>query len=135
MKYLTKVIINKVNYETIISHGGNFLAPNNYLHEENLDYILEVVSSFLFGEPIYPSISQKAAVYMYSIIANHIYSDGNKRTGLEAAILFLRINGKNLNSNLSNDEIYNFTIDVASGNCTLEQCIAWFEANTVAEYL
>jgi death-on-curing family protein len=37
---------------------------------------------------------------MYNIIANHIFQDGNKRTGLEAAIVFLRINGLNISQNL-----------------------------------
>ncbi|MBK8347853.1 MAG: Fic family protein [Saprospiraceae bacterium] len=41
----------------------------------------------MFGE-LYPTLSEKAGLYMYNIISNHIFQDGNKRTGLEAGIVF-----------------------------------------------
>lgn len=40
-----------------------------------------------------PSVSDKAGLYMFNIISNHIFSDGNKRTGLEAALLFVDLDG------------------------------------------
>jgi death on curing protein len=135
MRYLTKSIIVTVNKKTIILHGGSFTEPFNYLNEQNLDYLLEIVSSEMFGEPLYPSISDKAGLYMYNIIANHIFQDGNKRTGLEAAIIFLRINNLNISPVLHLDELYNFTVKVASGQASLEECQAWFDDNIVIEYL
>ena len=65
-------------------------------NETNLDYLIEIVQSEMFGQPLYPTMSEKAGLYMYNIIANHIFQDGNKRTGLEAGIVFLRINGFNI---------------------------------------
>ncbi|MBK8052546.1 MAG: type II toxin-antitoxin system death-on-curing family toxin [Saprospiraceae bacterium] len=135
MKYLTKEFIVTVNKKTVKAHGGNYIEPANFLNESNLDYLLEIVSAELFGEPLYPDLSDKAGLYMYNIIANHIFQDGNKRTGLEAAIVFLRINGFNISQNLELDEIYNFTINVASGMISLEECQSWFEANIVMDYL
>ena len=72
---------------------------------------------------------------MYNIIANHVFSDGNKRTGLEAAILFLDLNGHRINKKLPKEDVYNFTIKVASGLSSLEECQAWFATHTVEEYL
>jgi death on curing protein len=135
MNYLDKEIVNRINQATVKEHGGNFNPPNNYLHEDNLDYLIEAVQGEMFGEEIYPTIGSKAALYMFSIISNHIYSDGNKRTGLEAGILFLRINGKNISNLLPNEALFDFTIKVASGECTLEECTRWFEENIVKEYL
>ena len=43
MKYLTKEQIVTLNKETIETHGGNFMPPSNFLHESNLDYLLEAV--------------------------------------------------------------------------------------------
>lgn len=43
MRYLTKAIVITVNKKTILSHGGNFVEPFNYLNEHNLDYLLEIV--------------------------------------------------------------------------------------------
>lgn len=84
---------------------------------------------------MYPKLSDKAGLYIYNIIANHVFSDGNKRTGLEAAILFLDLNGYRINKNLPKDVVFDFTIKVASGLSSLTECQAWFETNIVAEYL
>ncbi len=135
MKFLTKDMIVKINQKTVFAHGGNFINPNNFLNEQNLDYLLEIIKSELFGQPLYPLLSDKAGLLMYNIIANHIFQDGNKRTGLEAAIIFLRINNFNLSPDLTLDEIFDFTIKVASGLSSLTECQAWFEANIVQEYL
>jgi death-on-curing protein len=135
MRYLKKSEIIFVNKRTIVAHGGNYNLPQNFLNEGQLDYLIEVVSAEIFGEPMYPKLSDKAGLYMYNIIANHVFSDGNKRTGLEAAILFLDLNGHRINKNLPKDEVFDFTIKVASGLSSLPECQAWFEANIVQEYL
>ena len=68
MDYLQKQDITKINQKTIERHGGNFTPPFNFLHESNLDYVLEAVAAEMFGEPLYPDIHDKAAVYMFSIL-------------------------------------------------------------------
>lgn len=79
---------------------------------------------------MYPSIEDKAAVYCYNIICNHIFSDGNKRTGLESSLAFLNLNGKRLNSLLKKSDLTNFILAVASGEVSLEDCRKWFAENT-----
>lgn len=113
--YLDKEDIIFINNETVTTHGGNFMPPYNFLHEENLDYLLEAVQAEMFGEPLYPTIENKAAVYCYNIICNHIFSDGNKRTGLEASLAFLKLNGRRLKKTLSHNMLYDFIIQLASG--------------------
>jgi len=50
-----------------------------------------------FGdELVFPSLAQMAAALASGIILNHPFVDGNKRTGLSAAFLFLRLNGYQL---------------------------------------
>ncbi|WP_435354378.1 type II toxin-antitoxin system death-on-curing family toxin [Emticicia sp. SJ17W-69] len=129
--YLDKEDIVFINKETVITHGGNFMPPFNFLHEENLDYLLEAVQAEMFGEPLYLTIEDKAAVYCYNIICNHIFSDGNKRTGLEASLAFLKLNGKRLNKTLSHNLLYDFIIKLASGQMDLEECKKWFAENTI----
>lgn len=63
IQYLIKQRVIRLNKATIDDHGGNFMPPDNFLHEENLDYLLEAVQAEMFGEPLYPTISDKAAVY------------------------------------------------------------------------
>jgi death-on-curing protein len=108
------------------------MPPNNFLHEENLDYLIEAVQAEMFGEPLYPTISDKAALYCYNIICNHIFTDGNKRTGLEAALVFLRLNNMRLSRVLPLNDLYHFILKTASGEVTLEQCREWFESQVVA---
>lgn len=84
---------------------------------------------------------------MFNIISNHVFQDGNKRTGLEAALLFLKINGWRLIDNdivnfmategdywpnITPDELYKFTMAVASGQYDLEGMRAWFATHARA---
>jgi len=132
MKYLTKKDIILINKETVKRHGGNFVPPSNILNENPLDYLIEAVEAEMFGEPLYPKIYDKAGVYMFNIITNHIFQDGNKRTGLGAALYFLEINkphftrGSGVVYENINEILHDFTIEVASGKVTLEECQAWF---------
>jgi death on curing protein len=131
IKYLEKEDIVFINKRTVEEHGGNFMFPSNFLHEENLDYLLEAVQAEMFGEPLYPSITDKAAVYCYNIICNHIFSDGNKRTGLSSALTFLKLNNQHLTKDLTFEDLYGFILKVASGESSLEECKVWFKQNAV----
>jgi len=132
MIYPTKQQVIRLNVATIEEHGGNFMPPSNFLHEENLDYLLEAVQADMFGEPLYPTISDKAALYCYNIICNHIFTDGNKRTGLAAALVFLNFNQYDLRLEVTNPILTDFILKVASGLSSLEECKAWFMQNAVA---
>lgn len=125
MEYLQKEDITRINFLTIEHVGGNFVPPTNFLHEDNLDYLLEAVQAEMFGAPLYPDIHHKAGLYFFNIISNHIFQDGNKRTGLEAALLFLQLNGYDLI--VDDDVLINFTLAVASAEHTLETVQAWFK--------
>ncbi|MFC3811620.1 type II toxin-antitoxin system death-on-curing family toxin [Lacihabitans lacunae] len=126
MKYLSKNQIVRINKETVFKHGGNFVPPSNFLHEENLDYLVDAVNAEMFGQPLYPTVTDKAALYCYNIICNHIFSDGNKRTGLGASLVFLNMNGFDLNQEVTNETLTVFIIKIASGESNLEDCREWF---------
>ncbi len=131
MLFLTKKQIITINKLTISHHGGNFVPPYNLLNESALDYLVEIVYAEIFGQPLYPSIFDKAGVYMFNIIANHIFSDGNKRTGLESGLLFLKLNNYQLSNTISNEILTNFILAVASSECTLESVQEWLRANAI----
>lgn len=131
MRYLTKKRVVQLNKATVDAHGGNFMPPNNFLHEENLDYLLEAVQAEMFGEPLYPTITDKAAVYCYNIICNHIFSDGNKRTGLASALLFLNLNGFDLSLKINDAPLTDYILKIASGESNLQECRSWFAENVV----
>jgi death-on-curing protein len=120
--YLTSDQIIRLNKRTAEVHGGSFVPPHNLLHQDSLLYIIEAVEAEMFGQQMYQTVPDKAALYMHSIISNHVFQDGNKRTGLGAALAFCEINDWNVNSN----ELYDFTIAVASAEHDLVTVRAWF---------
>lgn len=125
IQYLQKRDILKINRRMIDIVGGTFMPPDNLLKPSALDYLIEIVSADMFGKPLYPELWDKAGVYCFNIIANHIFHDGNKRTGLESALLFLELNGFTLNA--SDDDLIAFATDVASGKFTLAGTQQWFK--------
>ena len=66
-----------------------------------------------FGEDAYPTIHEKAAALLHSLARNHALVDGNKRLALAATIAFFGMNGMRLT--VTNDQVYDLVMDVASG--------------------
>jgi death on curing protein len=129
MRKLTKSGIIALNEEAIINDGGNFMPPDNLLNESNLDYLVDIVDAEMFGEPLYPNLWDKTAVYFFNIICNHIFTDGNKRTGLVSALTYLDHNGFMLKQEVTDDILLTFVTRVASGESTLDECREWFKEN------
>ena len=65
------------------------------------------------NQELYKSIEEKAAAIIESILINHPFVDGNKRTGYTLMRLLLMNEGKDIIA--SEDEKYQFVIDIASG--------------------
>ena len=81
----------------------------------------------VFGQDAYPDIWSKAAALLQSIVNNHALIDGNKRLGWLATAVFLEINGVGV-IHVSNDDIYQFVIDVAANNPSFEHIAAALRA-------
>jgi death-on-curing protein len=79
-------------------------------------------------QDLYPDLFSKAAALMESLIRNHPFVDGNKRTGVTAAGLFLRQNGYCLTA--SNDELVAITMSVAQSQTNLETLTNWIRNNS-----
>ena len=67
----------------------------------------------VFGADAYPTLWDKAAAMMESLARNHPLVDGNKPLALAGTVVFLGMNGFRLTMN--NDEAYDFTIKVSTG--------------------
>jgi len=77
---------------------------------------------------LYPDIYSKSAALMDSLIHNHPFLDDNKRTGIAAAVMFLRMNGYQLNA--TNTELEEFTSGVAQSKHHIEDMAGWFQMHT-----
>ena len=76
-------------------------------------------------DDLYKSHAEKAAALVESIISNHPFIDGNKRTGYVLMRLYLLGNGLDIIA--SQDEKYKFLIAIASGHISLEKIVKWIE--------
>jgi death-on-curing protein len=72
-----------------------------------------------FGEDAYPDVFTKAAALLQSIVINHALVDGDKRLGWLATAVFLELNGFEA-SKISNDDVYDLVIWIASTNPPLD---------------
>lgn len=82
------------------------------------------------GRDLYPDLFSKAAALMESLVRNRPFVDGNKRVGITAAGLFLRLNGYGLAA--SSADLESFTMQVARSELVLAQITAWFRTHSAA---
>ena len=106
MRYLTVEDILIVAHRQV----GNY----QLLKENQLRYLVQMVGATLGDTELFPTLTQKAAVYAHHIITGHIFLDGNKRIGLDCALWFLALNGCSLHRNID-DSIIELGFKIADG--------------------
>lgn len=77
---------------------------------------------------LHPSVLEKAASLIESLLNNHPFVDGNKRTGYVLTRLFLLANKYNIEA--TPQDKYDFVISIASGKIKYEEILVWLEFHT-----
>jgi death-on-curing protein len=80
------------------------------------------------GQDLVPDVFSKAAALMDSLVHDHPFVDGNKRTGITAAALFLVRNGYRLTT--TNPELEAFTRRVAEARPDIAEIADWLQAHS-----
>lgn len=80
------------------------------------------------GQFLHADLYEMAAAYLFHMVMNHPFIDGNKRTGTEADLLFLDING--LEDTASDEELVELTLSVALGQCGKKEIAQFFREHT-----
>ncbi len=78
----------------------------------------------MFGKFIHPDLYLMAAAYCFHIIKNHPFVDGNKRTGILAALTFLSDNEIIIQADF--DSLYTMAIKVACSELDKDQIAEFF---------
>ena len=65
------------------------------------------------GKYLHSDLIEMAAAYLFHIVQNHPFMDGNKRTGTASALVFLDLNG--IDIDIPEDELADFVIELAQG--------------------
>lgn len=115
----------------ILKYGGRYIdSTNNILNYNSLQYLLESIQAKIFEKEIHETIFKKAAAYAFNIIKNHIFVDGNKRTGLEAAFIFLFNNKIKIKERVTKDKVINVGLEIENGQMLLDDIAEWLEENS-----
>jgi death-on-curing protein len=83
------------------------------------------------GQELYPNAVDKAAAVLESILINHPFVDGNKRTGYVLARLLLMAN--ELDIEASQNDKYDFVIAITAGELRFNEIKAWLKVHVIAK--
>lgn len=108
--------------DQLAEHGGGVGVRDQGLLESALARPLNL---YAYGEPSLPKL---AAAYAFGIAKNHPFVDGNKRTALVAAELFLGVNGWDLTA--TDLECVEVFLSLAAGEITEEELAVWIDRNS-----
>jgi death-on-curing protein len=106
-KWLAREAIEIIHHEQLAEHGGLSGLKDENAFEAALARPLHKAA---YGEE---DLFRLAAAYLYGLTRNHLFSDGNKRTGFLAAFTLLYINGYLIDA----DEgmVVEFVLGIAAG--------------------
>ncbi len=117
--------VEKIHQILILEFGG----ANGIRDKDFLDSALARPFQTFDGKELYPTPLDKAASLIESILINHPFVDGNKRTGYVLMRLLLLHN--KLDIVASQEEKYSFVMDIASGYSNFETIVKWLANHTV----
>ena len=126
IRYLTLVEVLNLHRQIIEQSGGALGVRDLGALESAL-----VQPRMTFGgEDLYPTLADKAAAVGFSIVMNHPFVDGNKRTGHAAMETFLVLNGMEISASV--DEQEQVILALASGNSGRESFVEWLKQHITA---
>lgn len=119
MKIISKKQVLMLHAQLIEETGGSLGLRDDGLLESALSAPFQSFS----GDDMFPSVQQKAARLAYGLIKNHPFVDGNKRIGAHAMLVFLAINGVELE--YEQKSLSDIFLAVASGACEYDDVLRW----------
>jgi death-on-curing protein len=124
VKFLDADDIRYLHEDAIEEFGGIYGENESGM----IDYMAEKPFQIVFGQERFPTLFQKASVYLHGFAINQYFCDGNKRTGIKCCLTFLAINGYDLT--VDDIKLYQFTIDVANNKFEFNEIIEWLKKNS-----
>jgi death-on-curing protein len=114
VRYLTSAEVLFIHQDQIEKYGGSPELRDSGL----LESALAQPAATFGGEDLHQGIFLKAAAYLYHICCNHPFLDGNNRTALASALVFLELNGATIED--PDEILYDVVIGVATGELSKE---------------
>ena len=121
MIHLTKKQVILLHRDIIAQSGG---SPE--IRDEGLlDSALNATFQTFAGMELYPTIIEKASRLGYSLIKNHAFVDGNKRIGAHTMLVFLTLNG--IEIEYEDNDFIHLVLGIASGEISDVQLLEWLK--------
>jgi death-on-curing protein len=124
ISYLTLEQILVIHEDQIVRYGGT----SGLRSLELLESAVFRPQSTFDGNDLYEDIFEKAASLMHSLILNHPFVDGNKRTGMVGGLVFLEVNGFSLQ--VQQEELVETALAIATKKLDLEKTRDWIQKHT-----
>lgn len=122
-RYLTTQEVLHLHKRTIERTGGRPGVRDVRL----LEATLERPRAMTGGAEIYPTLPAKGAVLVYSLVANHLFVDGNTRLGFACLDAFLRLNGFRVKA--EPEDAQNMLVQVSQDAMSIGLIGEWIEAH------
>ena len=116
---LSKAQVIMIHEQLIKETGG----ASGLRDEGMLESALNTPFQTFGGEDVYPSLQQKAARLCFGLVKNHPFVDGNKRIGAHAMLVFLALNGVELQH--SQEELSDIILQAAAGEIETKDLLNW----------
>ena len=124
MKYLTTEDVLLLHLLSVEKRGGSHGLRDPGL----LDAAVHRPQATFAGEDLYPTIFDKAGALCHSLIKNHAFVDGNKRTSLLSAMTMLELNGYVFQC--EQEQLVAFGLKIDNENVSPEGIATWFKAHS-----
>ena len=107
--FLTIDEVLEIHAQQLADHGGTLGVRDGGL----LASALAMPEQSFGGAYVHVNLCEMAAAYLFHLVQNHPFVDGNKRVGTAAALIFLLMNGIRVSADI--DAFERLVIEVASG--------------------
>lgn len=124
MRFLTVEEVLYIHFQVIDRFGG----LHGVRDSGGLESAVARPQTTVFGSDAYPTVIGKASSMLHSLILNHPFQDGNKRTAFAVVGLFLQLNGFSITG--PHREIEDFVVRVAEEHLSVETIVDWFLSHT-----
>lgn len=125
MKWLALADLELIHLQIIDASGGS----QGVRDRGRLESALAAMQQEAFGQELHPTIFEKAAVLLRGIIADHPFVDGNKRSGIMAALIFLNLNSYDT-AQIKDSELEDFAVQVAVEHLEVAEIAKWLACHS-----
>lgn len=123
--FLSLAEVLEIHQDQLAHYGGESGIRDLGL----LKSAISMPSATYGGNFLHSSIYEMAAAYLFHIVQNHPFVDGNKRTGAVAALVFLILNGYDFDA--PEDDLAQMVLDVASGRMSKPEVAVFIQRRAV----